>query len=208
MQIDLADTTTYGNRAKMLRQSGDNLDIPQLHVNGKVRVAGTIFCCLILVILTYCTRCSIWAVSTQSRSWRILESWTMPLLAALENVRGRLAQEAREFWPRLQSEAGWQFARLLEHALDQALAGERARCAHLADICREAAWEKLHTGNWKDVSLVWRDAYGLSVVLYTLACLPAEQSADHLPALDLAVIMGSPRFRELVDELIDACQVC
>jgi len=70
---------------------------------------------------------------------------------------------------------------LSEHLLD----GD-ASCSPTGSIGRlQAAWEKLHTGCWKDVAPAWRDAYALACLLRALlrlSRLHASISAgNHLP---------------------------
>lgn len=75
------------------------------------------------------------------------------------------------------------------------------------------SWEKLHTGSWRDVSSVWRDVYTLAClcraaeVLYGIACDQhrpcAARFAGALKHLDLATLMGGPRFRPMMNSLID-----
>ncbi|KAK9806685.1 hypothetical protein WJX73_008268 [Symbiochloris irregularis] len=38
-------------------------------------------------------------------------------------------------------------------------------CMRAAEMLREAAWEKLYTGHWKDVAVAWRDLYSLATLL-------------------------------------------
>lgn len=55
-------------------------------------------------------------------------------------------------------------------------------------VCQDLAWEKLHTGNWKSVSPVWRD-------LFSYACLVAAllhlQQLD--PSLHQATALVTPK---------------
>lgn len=90
---------------------------------------------------------------------------------------------------------------VLEEALTK---GSRAQQA--LKECKDIAWEKIHSGHWKDVPLVWRQ-------LYALCCL--EQGAHTLKAtadprrlkvalrdLDLALMMGAPDYTAQINDLI------
>eukprot|EP00898_Chlorokybus_atmophyticus_P007899 jgi/Chlat1/810/Chrsp104S01274 len=81
------------------------------------------------------------------------------------------------------------------------LAAARANCALALDV----AWEKLHTGPWRSVPIVWRDAYSLASLL--LAHLTHTNNNDShevaLKTLDLAALMGGPLFRPLIDVAIN-----
>ena len=47
----------------------------------------------------------------------------------------------------------------------------------------QAAWERLHTGYWKDVPLAWRGAYALACIMASMpACLPEAPPAAIPPA--------------------------
>lgn len=82
-------------------------------------------------------------------------------------------------------------------------------------------WEKLHAGSWKDTPMVFREAYSLSCILKCLVQLrihnePSTSIDEHTTArtavddliieaikvLDMAVLMGGPLFRPLIDDLI------
>lgn len=46
------------------------------------------------------------------------------------------------------------------------------RCRHSPlTALVQAAWEKLHTGTWKDVHMAWRDLYSLGCLLHSLSSL-------------------------------------
>lgn len=98
--------------------------------------------------------------------------------------------------------------------------------ARLAEVVQQVAWEKLHTGNWHAVPLVWRNAYAAACILAAAAGLPGRGSNDEQQAqqqaepgggeaaalgaalwhLDMAAIMGGALLRLRVDALIDALQ--
>ena len=105
----------------------------------------------------------------------------------------------------------------------------------LAEVVQQVAWEKLHTGDWHTVPLVWRDAYAAACILAAAAGLPSRGGGDEqqlapqlaesggaettasdggeaaalgaaLWHLDMAAIMGGALLRRRVDALIDALQ--
>eukprot|EP01125_Pyxidicula_operculata_P020202 TRINITY_DN7428_c0_g1_i2.p1 TRINITY_DN7428_c0_g1~~TRINITY_DN7428_c0_g1_i2.p1 ORF type:complete len:170 (+),score=7.60 TRINITY_DN7428_c0_g1_i2:2-511(+) len=76
-------------------------------------------------------------------------------------------------------------------------------------LCRtliETAWSKLHTGYWKDVPVVWRDLYTLSNFFMANILLSKSTEKNTLreaiKTLDMALIMGGPRFKSIVLVLI------
>jgi len=90
------------------------------------------------------------------------------------------------------------------------------------EAAQKAAWEKLHTGYWKDVPQEWRDAYGLACLLAAGAALlgdgircgrPTEvppkdssQAAQSLRQLDMGLLMGGPKLHASMDALATAFQ--
>jgi hypothetical protein len=68
-----------------------------------------------------------------------------------------------------------------------------------AEAAYELAWEELHSGPWKSVPLVWRDAYSLSCLALASCHHRANRHVEALKVLDLGVIMGGPRFRKEID---------
>lgn len=73
---------------------------------------------------------------------------------------------------------------------------------------REISWEKLHTGYWKDVPVAWRDLYSLvSISILSdpksiLLDVQAEGREDAIKLLDMALLMGGPRFSPIIHYLI------
>ena len=53
-------------------------------------------------------------------------------------------------------------------------AGGTGGAARLAQVVQQAAWEKLHTGDWHSVPVVWRDAYVAACILAAAAGLPSR----------------------------------
>ena len=77
-------------------------------------------------------------------------------------------------------------------------------CGVLVDL----AWEKLHTGDWKDVDEAWRDLY----VVAAMAAADARggfapaRAAETLAALDRASLLGGPTFRDELERAIASAQ--
>lgn len=79
-------------------------------------------------------------------------------------------------------------------------------------VLRHCAWEKLHSGPWQAVPTIWRDVYSFAAILDAVrATWAADGAATHaaalqgaLKALDLAIIMGGPRFAADAHTLLDA----
>jgi hypothetical protein len=74
----------------------------------------------------------------------------------------------------------------------------------VSEIILEYIWEKLHTGHWKDVSLVWRKLYGLGELLLAILCLIDNNMADALESLDKGIMMGAPILNDALKKLASA----
>lgn len=77
----------------------------------------------------------------------------------------------------------------------------------LASACQTVLWEKLHTGIWKDISFIWRDAYSFSCLLSALVELETVSELKNrrkkaLRCLDLACLMGGNLWRPVVSHFI------
>ena len=76
------------------------------------------------------------------------------------------------------------------------------------DVLVDLAWEKLHTGDWKDVDEAWRDLY----VMASMAVADARggfapaRAAETLASLDRASLLGGPTFRDELERAIANAQ--
>ena len=52
--------------------------------------------------------------------------------------------------------------------------GTSAGLCRLAEAVQQVAWEKLHSGDWHTVAVVWRDAYAAACILAAAAGLPGS----------------------------------
>ena len=119
-------------------------------------------------------------------------------------------ERLRALWSGLRATGGLTVARLLQRALAGG-AGSDAAAVAASDSC----WEKLHTGDWKDVAHAWRDAYSLAALRSFVsapqdahgdAAVVADRAAASLRALDVAALVGGPAFRPEVDRAIEVAQ--
>ena len=119
---------------------------------------------------------------------------------------GIAADDARleALWAGLRAAGGLAVARLLQSALTSdadARGGAATAASH-------ACWEKLHTGDWKDVAVAWRDAYSLATLAQQSGGSQGGQPADAvMRALDVAALVGGPAFRDEVEAAIAAAQM-
>jgi [histone H3]-dimethyl/trimethyl-L-lysine36 demethylase len=78
----------------------------------------------------------------------------------------------------------------------------------LSTALETVLWEKLHTGIWKDVTLIWRDAYSFSCLITAIVELEVTSEVEErrkkaLRCLDLACLMGGPLWRQVVFQFIE-----
>jgi hypothetical protein len=83
--------------------------------------------------------------------------------------------------------------------------------AAAARVVVDVAWEKLHTGDWKDVDVAWRELYVLGAMLRVSAELQLAEvtltPAEALKALDMAALLGGPgAFRDELEGAIARVQ--
>ena len=75
-------------------------------------------------------------------------------------------------------------------------------CGVLVDL----AWEKLHTGDWKDVDEAWRDLYVVAAIAAHMGCARRVRAGARgrrtLAALDRASLLGGPTFRDELERAI------
>ncbi|GBF98434.1 hypothetical protein Rsub_11079 [Raphidocelis subcapitata] len=113
---------------------------------------------------------------------------------------------------------GRQCLGFLARALASVFTGDAAALALPAQALQDVCWEQLHSGHWSSVDVAWRDAYALSTLLVAAATADGPiggeaAAAAHearleaaLRQMDLAAMMGGPRFREHVDAAAAAAE--
>ncbi|BDA45517.1 Lysine-specific demethylase 8 [Coccomyxa sp. Obi] len=86
----------------------------------------------------------------------------------LESVRA--SNELVGLYTDLEVVGGGPCISLIQLALEEQV-GDRIERLTTVRIIKEAAWEKLHTGTWKDVHMAWRDLYSLGCLLHCVSSL-------------------------------------
>lgn len=61
-----------------------------------------------------------------------------------------------------------------------------------AQVALDYSWEKLHTGVWKDVALVWRQMYALAALLKALNLSLLGKWEEAMVTVDKGILMGAP----------------
>lgn len=79
-------------------------------------------------------------------------------------------------------------------------------------VVSDYVWEKLHTGNWKEVPLVWRQMHSATKLVSAVAALREGKVAEALQEVDKGILMGAPILGRLLQKiasvLTDAITAC
>ena len=59
-------------------------------------------------------------------------------------------------------------------------------------VAMDFTWERLHSGNWKDVNMGWRETYSIAVLLKAANLSKRRQFREALMELDKGIMMGAP----------------
>ena len=61
-----------------------------------------------------------------------------------------------------------------------------------AQVALDYSWEQLNMGNWKDVSVSWREVYATAALLKALGLVRAGERQRALEELDRGILLGAP----------------
>jgi lysine-specific demethylase 8 len=107
------------------------------------------------------------------------------------------------------------FDGMLEKAAQGLFSHDYKECLETCDILLDRTWEKLNTGNWKDVNVNWRYAYTLLSVMKSLSqCALLSNSSsniDHtaiIKTCDLGLLMGAPVMDNILAKMARKFQEC
>ena len=89
----------------------------------------------------------------------------------------------------------------LETSCQHLVGGEYDSSLQWSEIALAFTWEQLNTGNWKDVSLAWRQAYSLATFLKAIALTMKGQLKEALVEVDKGILMGAPVFDNVLPAL-------
>lgn len=121
---------------------------------------------------------------------------------------------------RLVAVGGKSAVRMLFMALDNLETAHIGNCVdsesvfpkirHSCQVLVDLAWEKLHTGDWKDVDEAWRDLFVIASLAKVDALSEKDKSAlprETLKGLDVASLLGGPTFRVELEDAIARAQL-
>lgn len=92
-------------------------------------------------------------------------------------------------------------------------AGDYSECIEKSKPLLDYLWEKFNTGNWKDVSMTWREAYylvstlkGSSQAILATDTRAEERNthniADAIKTFDMGLLMGAPILNNVLTKLV------
>ena len=67
-----------------------------------------------------------------------------------------------------------------------------------AQIALDFTWSKLNSGHWKDVPLIWREAYATSALFIALGLLNVGRLQEALGEIDRGILLGVPVFTDAI----------
>lgn len=82
--------------------------------------------------------------------------------------------------------------------------GKVAQSQQWAQVALDYSWEQLNMGNWKDVSLSWREVYATAALLKALGLVKAGESQRALEELDRGILLGAP----ILDSALHSFATC
>ena len=67
-----------------------------------------------------------------------------------------------------------------------------------AEIALDFTWRKLNSNHWKDVELIWREAYATAALFKALSLLREGQVKEALIETDKGILLGAPVFDDIL----------
>jgi len=111
-----------------------------------------------------------------------------------------------EFLNELQLEGGAPVLFILQKALTHFKAFEYESARVIVEHIVAISWEKIHTGHWTAVAIVWRDVYSYGRLLMALWKVIHMEFAGAIKDLDLALWMGGPLLDNTIKFLVSCTQ--
>lgn len=111
------------------------------------------------------------------------------------------------------------FLHLLTTCCESFYSRKYCKCMEKSKVLLDYLWEKLNTGNWKDVSILWRQAYTVVSVIKgcSEAILVLNEDSNSTEAtmwsiegaiksFDMGLLMGAPVLDNILTKLVSAVQ--
>ena len=73
-----------------------------------------------------------------------------------------------------------------------------------AEIALDFTWRKLNSNHWKDVELIWREAYATAALFKALSLLRDGQAQEALIEIDKGILLGAPVFGDILKQFASA----
>lgn len=93
---------------------------------------------------------------------------------------------------KLQHPCSESVCKALKTSWQQLQSGNLLHSKHWAQVALDYAWERLNTGSWKDVSIVWREVYSTAALLKAACLVKDGEMQGALVELDRGILLGAP----------------
>ncbi|XP_027719001.1 bifunctional peptidase and arginyl-hydroxylase JMJD5 isoform X1 [Vombatus ursinus] len=126
-----------------------------------------------------------------------------------------LSEELRDLLPQTKEDFKLDFSEkveksvvvLLHQARELFYEGKKNECLKTSEIIRDYSWEKLNTGNWRDVDKEWRRVYSYGCLLKALCmCLKTDDIAEAIRVCDMGLLMGASILGNILVKVVNVLQ--
>ena len=89
----------------------------------------------------------------------------------------------------------------LKNSWQSMISGQTDSSTRWAQVVEDFSWEMLNVGNWKDVSVAWRELYSAGALLKALNFCVGRDLQAALREIDKGIILGAPLFDNALPSL-------
>lgn len=107
---------------------------------------------------------------------------------------------------------GSAYVYMLHQAAESLFESNWNKCRREAAALLDITWEHLYTGHWKDVSMVWRQAYTIVSFMKAIVELALVKLSSHndlseiIRTCDMGIVMGAPMLDNVLQRLASRLQ--
>lgn len=116
-------------------------------------------------------------------------AWT-PCGGVSSEMKGKITLHIEGLSKKLEQGTFQSIYKAVEMSWHKLESGDRATSRQWAQVALDYSWEQLNTGNWEDVSVVWREVYSTAALLKAMGLEGENEKA--LETLDRGILLGAP----------------
>ncbi|EDO44721.1 predicted protein [Nematostella vectensis] len=75
------------------------------------------------------------------------------------------------------------------------------KCQFHSQIALDMCWEKLNTGHWKDVDVIWRESYSYGSLFKAMSLRESRREGEAIKACDMGLLLGAPVMDNILNRL-------